>query len=234
MAAAADDQQPVASAIDAYQANVLFLNGFGLQPLPQEWLAESLLAPFSRTSVKPPTLTDFIVCMCNRYTPEELDKLREIVPGLKQDDFVGHNYLQVPWHEYDRIEQLMNAVLQTRDASLACKCYPKYARGSVFAWSTFEQKMIEAGRFSTDSCQYRLPSGTERLTHAWLWVSAEGLQFCQELQSRFPHDCEQSDKDNFFKWPAFAQHPCKFYAPGRGQEIQLMTAKAFDYKNINQ
>ena len=158
MAAAADDQQPVASAIDAYQANVLFINGFGLQLLPQEWLAESLLAPFSRTQVKPPTLTDFIVCMCNRYTTEELDKLREIVPGLEQDDFAGHNYLQVPWHEYDRIEQLMNVVLQTRDAFLACKCYPKYARGSVFAWSTFEQKMIETGRFSTEFCKHRLPS----------------------------------------------------------------------------
>lgn len=148
-------------------------------------------------------------------------KLKELNDLLKRtydskafvDDWLGRNFIQIHWTLYSRIPEIINCVLQQQCNLQLMRSEVYYKAGEVFDPLQVEARLIASTRKNLETIGDRLfliGVGTN-LHDRWIWHTAEGKAFCEELRVKYPsYINEKGDKYNLFLWEGVEKICTKF------------------------
>lgn len=158
----------------------------------------------------------FLLCFCKNLRDEEINQIKELSGSttLEQGDFIGRDFLEINWTEYNKIEAILNIMLQLGYGyQVMTKSLVSFdpAVDKVFSRQAVEKKSIDQMKQLLSLCPNRIYDSRmdDIYFDPWNYITEEGRQFCNELRRMNkmqilspPYDQE----DNYFKWPIFQNY----------------------------
>jgi hydroxymethylpyrimidine pyrophosphatase-like HAD family hydrolase len=173
---------------------ILYLNGFsGYQP--------------------PGVGTDHIIpCFCKEIDLEPIIQ-KTGATTLQCDDWIGHEYLRCDLVDYDKIENILNCLL---DMGIPFTTNTKYrvyfdpVHDKVFSTEVFEKKVIQDLGNMIDTYGFNDTMNNMNITpnvfKIWNWKTLDGKNFCEHLrQLGGKKKANPNSKHNYWNWDAFKE-----------------------------
>lgn len=152
----------------------------------------------------------FIVCFLAEVDEVELNAIHHEsgCETLKQDDFIGHNYLSVHWREYSKIVTLLNTLLRRGHAfttQTKSKVYFDPSEGDkVFSFEALEEKAIKQVRDLLGMDMVKMID--DAYCEEWNYLTQEGKAFSRSLRANPLMWRYDTDRTNFHAWDLFKNY----------------------------
>ena len=180
----------------ATRATILSHNGFGFQ------------GPTDGVHNK------FVLCFCRNLDDNELQSLQQLSGSttVDCDDWIGHEYLQIHWNEYNKINSILTSLLQL---SISFKTNTKleaYFNATKDKQYTPElEEIIAIKRMREDPFYMQNLNNNNIIKDAffdnWNWKTPEGKRFCEEIREKtYKQHQSINDKENYYNWSIFQNY----------------------------
>ena len=178
------------------RATILSLNGFGFQG-PDE-------------GVK----TKFVMCFCRNLDNEELQNLKQLSGSVTVncDDWIGREYLQLHWTEYNKINSVLTSLLQLNISFRTQTKLEAYFNATIHKEYTPElEEIIAIKRMREDPFYMQNLDNSNiikgALFDSWNWKTIQGKSFCKEIREKtYKKHQTMNDKQNYYSWPIFQNY----------------------------
>lgn len=176
------------------RAEILSINGFGFQ------------APGTGER------QNFVICWCEELTKEQIEILKCLSGAITVDsgDWLGRGYVTVRWDEYDKINKVLNSMLEMNCAfSTVSKLNMHFEKGENYSPELEEIKAIKAHKKFEKDFGYSMLTMKSfwPLYKIWNWKTEEGKAFChKQRQEAGKTPASYQSKHNYYLWPIFQNY----------------------------
>lgn len=176
------------------RAEILSMNGFGPQ------------APGTGEG------QNFVLCWCEELTKEQIETLKNLsgAATVNSSDWIGHGYVSVRWDEYNKINKVLNSMLEMGCAfSTVGKLNMHFEKGETYSPEQEELKAVETHeKFEKDFGYSMLTMKSFwPLYKIWNWKTEEGKAFCHRQRNKVgKKPANYQSKHNHYFWPIFQNY----------------------------
>ena len=174
-------------------ASLLFHNGFGFQS-PDTGLDKDC----------------FVICKFVKYfsaSDLEVIKAKSGSSTVHLIDWIGYNFLQVHWTEYNLIPEILTAFLNLDygfETMNKFKAPFHLSNAGEFTFELMEIKGINGARRLLDEFNYPVDNLHPSLLDIWNYKTPEGVEFCKYARQKGGLDPPSYESpENYYNWAPF-------------------------------
>ena len=149
---------------------------------------------------------NFIICLCDVGNKLEEIKLKSGSSTLQQGYFL-EDYLSVHWTEYNKIETILNTVLQFNISFTTqnrAQVHFNPEKDKEFTFEIMENKaMVQVTNLIRAGLVFMV---NDSFCEEWNYITEKGRQFAKILRTEFKLDSYDETRTNYYKWDIFQNY----------------------------